>query len=94
MEISLIWHCRTLVVPVVFGALGSVHAGIAGWLDIVPGHHNLQHLQKQCLWDLLGFSVKSIFLDRRDGLSTSEPGFAFGTCNTVQTSLIWLSRTH
>ena len=24
------WQCRTLVVPVVLGALGTVHAGIAG----------------------------------------------------------------
>ena len=36
-------------VPVVLGVLGSVHAGIAWWLDIVPGHHNLQHLQKAVL---------------------------------------------
>ena len=49
MEISRMWHCRTLVVPVVLGALGTVHAGIARWLDIIPGHHNLQHLQKTVL---------------------------------------------
>ena len=28
VEISRMWHCRTLVVPVVLGALGTVHAGI------------------------------------------------------------------
>ena len=33
----------------VLGALGTVHAGIAQWLDIIPGHHNLQHLQKTVL---------------------------------------------
>ena len=43
------WHCRTLVVPVVLGALGTVHTGIAWWLDIIPGHHNLQDLQKTVL---------------------------------------------
>ena len=43
------WHCRTLVVPVVLGALGTVHAGIARWLDIIPGHQNLQLLQKTVL---------------------------------------------
>ena len=43
------WHCRTLVVPVVLGALGTVHAGTAQWLDIIPGHHNLQHVQKTVL---------------------------------------------
>ena len=31
------------------GASGSVHADIAQWLDIIPGHHNLQHLQKTVL---------------------------------------------
>ena len=49
VEISRMWHCGTLVVPVVLAALGTVHAGIARWLDIIPGHHNLQHLQKTVL---------------------------------------------
>ena len=49
VEISRMWHCRTLVVPVVLGALGTVHSGIARWLDIIPGHHNLQPLQKTVL---------------------------------------------
>ena len=40
VEISRMWHCRTLVVPVVLGALDIVHAGIARWLDIIPGHHS------------------------------------------------------
>ncbi len=26
-----------------------LYAGIARWLDIIPGHHNLQHLQKTVL---------------------------------------------
>ena len=29
--------------------LGTVHAGIAPWLDIIPGHHNLLHLQRTVL---------------------------------------------
>ena len=49
VEISRMWHCRTLVVPVVLGALSTVHAGIARRLDIILGHHNLQHLQKTVL---------------------------------------------
>ena len=47
--IIIIIISRTQVVPVVLGALGTVHAGIARWLDIIPGHHNLQHLQKAVL---------------------------------------------
>ena len=43
------WHYGTLVVPMVLEALGTVHADIARWLDIIPGHHNLQHLQKTVL---------------------------------------------
>ena len=46
VEVSRMWQRRTLIVPVVFEALGTVHAGIARWLDIIPGYHNLQHLQK------------------------------------------------
>ena len=42
-------HYRTVVVPVVLGALGTVHAGIAWYLNIIPGHYNLQHLQKTVL---------------------------------------------
>ena len=60
VEVSLRWQCRTLVVPVVLGALGTVHTGIARWLDIIPGHHNLQHLQKQCFLDPVGSYVKSV----------------------------------
>ena len=41
--------CRTQVVPVVLGVLGTVHAGIARWLDIISGDHNLQQLQKAVL---------------------------------------------
>ena len=49
VNISCMSQCRTLVVPVVLGALGTVHVGIARWLDIIPGHHNLQHLHKAVL---------------------------------------------
>ena len=49
VEVSRMWQCWALVVPVVLGALGAVHAGITRWLDIIPGHHNLQHLQKLVL---------------------------------------------
>ena len=49
VEVSRMWQCRTQMVPVVLGALVTVHAGIARWLDIIPGHHNLQHLQKAVL---------------------------------------------
>ena len=61
-EVSRMWPCRTLVVPMVLGALGTVHAGIAQWLDIIPSHHNLQYLQKQCFLDSFGSSC----LDDRD----------------------------
>ena len=49
VEVSRMRQCRTLVVPVMLGVLGTVHAGIAQWLDVIPGHHYLQHLQKAVL---------------------------------------------
>ena len=46
VEVSGIWQYRTLVVALVLGALGTVQTGIEWLLDIIPGHHNLHHLQK------------------------------------------------
>ena len=54
VEISCMWHCRTLVVPVVLGALGTVQAGIARWLDIIPGHHNLHRVRLGVLYRVRG----------------------------------------
>ena len=61
------WQCRTLVVPVVLGVLGTVHAGIIRWLDITPGHHNLQHLQEAVLSWILR-KVMFFCLDSHDNL--------------------------
>ena len=44
VEVSCKSKSRIQVVPVVLGALGTVHTGIAQWWEIIPGHHNLQHL--------------------------------------------------
>ena len=49
VQISRKWHCQTLVVLVVLGALDTVHASFARWLDIIPGHPNLQQLQETLL---------------------------------------------
>ena len=49
VEASRMWQCQTLADPVVLGALDTVHVGIAFWLDIIPGHHTLQRLQKAVL---------------------------------------------
>ena len=63
----------------VLGALGTVHAGIARWLDIIPGHHNLQHLQK----DPPGSFVKSCLPPFIAMIWSKYPeaGFASGTCD-------------
>ena len=59
VEVSRMWQCRTQVVPVVLGALGTVHAGIARWLDIIPGLTTCSTYRKQCFWDPPGSFVKS-----------------------------------
>ena len=59
------WHCRTLVVPVVLGALGTVLTGIARCLDVIPGHHNLQHLQKTVLMEFTWILCKNISFSRQ-----------------------------
>ena len=60
--ISCIWKCQTQVVPVVLGALGTVHTGIARWLNTIPGHDNLQHLQKVELWGSARILREVVFL--------------------------------
>ena len=65
VEISRMWHCQTLVVLVVSRALGTVHAGIAQWLDSIPGHHNLQHLQKTVLLGSTRILCKVMSLSRQ-----------------------------
>ena len=58
-------QCQTLVVLVVLGPLGTVHGAISRSLNIIPDHHNLQHLQKQCFLDPVGFCIKSRLLSRQ-----------------------------
>ena len=69
----------------VLGALGTAQASIARWLDIISGHHNLQHLQKNSASGIYSDPSSShvFFLDSGDGLSTSEAVFASGTCNRL-----------
>ena len=50
VEVNRMWHCQSRVIPVILGALGTVHAGMEGCLDSIPGHHNLQHLQSTALF--------------------------------------------
>ena len=45
--------------------IGHSAAGIAQWLDIIPGHHNQQHLQKQGYLDPLKPCGKSCLLFRQ-----------------------------
>ena len=64
----------TLVVPIVLGVLGR-YCTVAA--HIIPGHHNLQYLQKQCSLNPVGSCVK-LCLHSHDGQSTSEAEFASG----------------
>jgi hypothetical protein len=46
VEVSCMWKCQTSLVPVVLGAFSQC----TQLLDMIPGHHNLQLLQKHALF--------------------------------------------
>ena len=84
VAVSRMWQCRAQVVPVVLGALSTMHTGIARWLDIIPGHHNLQHLQKAVLLGSPGFAKSRLPLFRAmiwSKYRAIEAEFASGTCD-------------
>ena len=94
VEVSRMWQCRPLVVPVVLGALGTVHVGIA---CMVAGHYSRSSqpaaLIKQCFLDLVGSYVKSCLLSRQPWWSKHLWGRVYLRClqETLRTRLIWLS---
>ena len=79
------WHCRTLVVPVVLGSFRQS----ASRYCMVAGHYS-RSLQLAALTENSASGIYSdpsyshvFFLDSRYGLSTSELGFGCGTCNIL-----------
>ena len=63
------WQCWRLIFSVVLGAFDTVHVGIPRLLDIVLGHHNLQHLQKTVLESAWILRRVMFCLDSQDLLS-------------------------
>ena len=49
IEIAHMWQMRTVVIPIVVGALGVIKKGTEKQLCEIPGNHNLQEIQKTTL---------------------------------------------
>ena len=49
IEITKMWGLKTIIVPVVIGALGVVKKGIRKHIDKIPGKINITELQKIAL---------------------------------------------
>ena len=65
VEISRMWHCQTLVVSVVLGALGTGTQVLHGGWTLFQVITTCSTYRKLCFWDLLGFFVKSCLLSRQ-----------------------------
>ena len=90
---SCMLKCWAQVVPMVLGALGTVHTNVAQWLEIIPGHDSCSTYRKQCFWDLPGSCIKSCLLFkamRWSKYSTPEAGFASGTCQSYMMKIMGL----
>ena len=49
-EIKRLWKCRKVeVIPVVIGALGTVHSNLEAWLEKIESKEYFSILQKKCL---------------------------------------------
>ena len=46
IEVTKLWQLKTLTVPVIIVALGVITEGVEKYLDKIPGHPNLQEVQK------------------------------------------------
>ena len=49
IEISKMWSMKTIVIPVVIGALGLIRKGINRYVEQIPGNSRVQELQKTVL---------------------------------------------
>jgi hypothetical protein len=48
-EIQQMWNMKCLVIPVVIGATGIVTEGLKTYLEIIPGKHSTDYLQKTAI---------------------------------------------
>ena len=49
LEIQRMWHMKTIVIPVVVGALGTVKKGMIENIDKVSESANVTEIQKICM---------------------------------------------
>ena len=49
LEIQRMWHMKTVVIPVVVGALGTVKKGMVENIKKVPERATMKEIQKICM---------------------------------------------
>ena len=49
IEVEMLWHMKTVTIPVVIGALGMIKKGTEKHLEKIPGSPNLAEMQKIAL---------------------------------------------
>ena len=65
VERSRVWHCRTLVVPVVLELWAQCTQVLHGGWTLFQVITIFSTYRKQCFWDLIGSFVKSCLLSRQ-----------------------------
>ena len=49
IEVEMLWHMKTVTIPVVIGALGMIKKGTEKHLEKIPGSPNLAEMQNIAL---------------------------------------------
>ena len=57
LEIQRMWHMKTIVIPVVVGALGTVKKGIV---------ENIEKFKRSACWDLHKSSDRCLIFEQKD----------------------------
>ncbi|PNF14807.1 hypothetical protein B7P43_G07021 [Cryptotermes secundus] len=49
IEIQRMWNMKCFVIPVIIGATGTVTRGLRKYLELIPGKHSIDSLQKTAI---------------------------------------------
>jgi len=48
-EIQLVWKVKTMVIPVIIGATGTISKSFRKYVSNIPGEHEVNELQKTAI---------------------------------------------
>jgi hypothetical protein len=51
IEIQHMWNVKTRVIPVIFGATGTISKSFRKYMSTIPGHHEIKELHNTAILD-------------------------------------------